>query len=192
VQGPGGGTIVYVDSTNEMPGYDYLEVAPENAIGTEVDGSGVVWSTATTKCGVDAATSCREFLIDASYTVGQKALGAGRTTTAAIVARHNAGAVAKTDYAAGIADAYTTATASDWFLPSLDEWNEACKYGRNTGQAPGASIVCQGGEFRTGWTDVWTSTEYINGSGAWYQLLGIGQTVSGKEGLVAVRAMRAF
>ena len=145
VQGPGGGTIVYVDSTNEMPMYDYLEVAPADA------SAGVVWSTTTAKCGTAAGTPCQtSYLSDAGTALGYIGLGTGRAATAAIIARHNPLAVAKASYAAGVADAYTTATASDWFLPSKDELNEVCKYARNTGQAAGASTVCTGGTFRTG------------------------------------------
>ena len=140
VQGPGGGIIVYVDSTNEMPGYDYLEVAPTEA------STGVAWSTTTAKCGPTALASCRtSFILDAGSALKYLALGTGRSATAEIVARHSAGNVLKADYAAGVADAYTTATASDWWLPSRDELNEVCKYARATGQAAGALVVCSGG-----------------------------------------------
>jgi hypothetical protein len=142
-----------------MPGYDYLEVAPADA------STGVVWSTTTLKCGTAAGTSCQtSYLSDAGTALGYFGLGTGRAATAAIVARHTAGSVAKTDYAAGVADAYTTATASDWFLPSKDELNEVCKYARNTSQAAGASTVCTGGSapelrgFASG--DYWSSSEY--------------------------------
>ena len=193
VQGPGGGTIVYVDSTNEMPMYDYLEVAPADA------SAGVVWSTTIAKCGTAAGTSCQtSYLSDAGTALGYIALGTGRAATAAIVARHDAGGVAKTAYAAGVADNYTTATASDWFLPSKDELNEVCKYARNTGQDAGASIVCTGGTFRTGvgsFADYfyWGSSEDA-GTYAWPQSFkpGITYSYANKAETGYVRPVRAF
>jgi len=191
VQGPGGGTIVYVDATNEMPGYDYLEVAPADA------STGVVWSTTTAKCGTAATASCgSSYLSDAGNALGYIALGTGRAATAAIVARHNAGSVAKTDYAAGVADAYTTATASDWFLPSRDELNEVCKYARNTSQAAGASTVCTGGSAPTsrGFASglYWSSSE-VNAGNAWLQYFDDGyQYDNTKTGATYIRPVRAF
>ena len=191
VQGPGGGTIVYVDSTNEMPGYDYLEAAPADA------STGVVWSTTVEKCGTAAGTSCQtSFLSDAGTALGYIGLGTGRAATATIVARHNAGDVAKASYAAGVADAYTTSTASDWFLPSRDELNEVCKYARNTGQAAGASTECTGGSAPTlrGFASVgyWSSSEGV-ANGAWGQYFGLGnQGLYNKAFAYSVRPVRAF
>ena len=191
VQGPGGGTIVYVDSTNEMSGYDYLEVAPAEAI------FGAVWSTTTAKCGSAAGTDCQtSFLSDAGTALGYIGLGMGRAATAAIVARHDAGAVAKTAYAAGAADAYTTATASDWFLPSRDELNEVCKYARNTGQAAGATAVCTGGTVRAGFIPLfyWSSSEH-DATNAWGQDFSKGnqRDFDGKTASTYyVRPVRAF
>ena len=176
VQGPGGGTIVYVDTANEMTGYDYLEVAPTDA------SSGIAWSTSTEKCGTAADTNCQSlmsgtdppvqtaFLSDAGTALNYIALGTGRAATAAIVARHNAGDVAKTEYAAGVADAYSTATASDWFLPTKDELNEVCKYVRNTGQTAGATAACAGGTLQNSSfsNPYWSSSESVAGE-AWYQ-----------------------
>jgi Protein of unknown function (DUF1566)/Collagen triple helix repeat (20 copies) len=190
VQGPGGGTIVYVDSTNEMSGYDYLEVAPAEAI------FGAVWSTTTAKCGSAAGTDCQtSFLSDAGTALGYIGLGMGRAATAAIVARHDAGAVAKTAYAAGAADAYTTATASDWFLPSRDELNEVCKYARNTGQAAGATAVCTGGTVRAGFIPLfyWSSSE-VDAVTAWGQDFskGFQRTDNKTSPDYYVRPVRAF
>ena len=191
VQGPGGGIIVYVDSTNEMPGYDYLEVAPTDA------STGVVWSTAVAKCGTDALGNCQtSYLSDAGTALGYIGLGTGRAATAAIVARHTAGAVTKASYAAGVADAYTTVSASDWFLPSKDELNEVCKYARNTGQAAGAGAVCTDGSSATlrGFASAtyWSSSEFgAYDAGTQYFYNGY-QTASPKTNTFYVRPVRAF
>ena len=192
VQGPGGGTIVYVDSTNEMPGYDYLEVALTDA------STGVDWSTAVAKCGTAAGTSCQtSYLSDAGTALGYIGLGTGRAATAAIVARHTAGAVTKASYAAGVADAYTTVSASDWFLPSKDELNEVCKYARNTGQAAGAGAVCTDGSSATlrGFADgdYWSSSE-VGANFAWGQFFYYGSQVNDVKTTTyyGVRPVRAF
>ncbi len=193
VQGPGGGTIVYVDSTNEMPGYDYLEVAPTDA------STGVVWSTTTEKCGTGANLNCQASLLsDAGTALGYFGLGTGRAATAAIIARHDAGGVAKAAYAAGVADAYTTvtttATVSDWFLPSKDELNEVCKYASNTGQDDGADIVCSGQPLRDGFSAgyYWSSSE-LDGNTAWVQRFATGDQGGGnKFNTLRVRPVRAF
>ena len=192
VQGPGGGTIVYVDSTNETPMYDYLEVAPTEA------STSVVWSTTTAKCGSVADANCRtSFLSDAGTALDFIGFGTGRAATAAIVARHNAGSVAKTAYAAGVADSYTTATASDWFLPSKDELNEVCKYARNTGQAPGASTMCDGGSSATlrGFSDgfYWSSSETeTDGSSAQSFSSNPWVPSADRSSTIYVRPVRAF
>jgi hypothetical protein len=169
--------------------YDYLEVAPTDA------STGVVWSTTATRCGSAATASCQtSFLSDASTALDYIGLGTGRAATAAIVARHDAGGVGKTDYAAGVADAYATATASDWFLPSKDELNEVCKYARNTNQAVGAATVCSGGTLRTGFASgaYWGSSEFVE-SAAWGQIFGDGfQGNTVKTGPLYVRPVRAF
>ena len=194
VQGPGGGTIVYVDSTNDIPGYDYLEVAPTEASVS----TGVVWSTETANCGSVIIANCQtSFLSDAGTALDFIGFGTGRAATAAIIARHNAGGVAKTDYAAGVADVYTTATASDWFLPSKDELNEVCKYARNTGQAPGASTRCAGGSTATlrGFSEdyyYWSSSETESiGSGAQFFATGDLYSVT-RFSEIYVRPVRAF
>ena len=194
VQGPGGGTIVYVDSTNDIPGYDYLEVAPTEASVS----TGVVWSTTTANCGSAASANCRtSFLSDAGTALDFIGFGTGRAATAAIIARHNAGGVAKTDYAAGVADVYTTATASDWFLPSKDELNEVCKYARNTGQAPGASTRCAFGSTATlrGFSEdyyYWSSSE-TESTGSRAQFFANGDLYSvTRFSELYVRPVRAF
>jgi hypothetical protein len=189
VQGPGGGTVFYVDTEGRYNDFDYLEVAPDDA------SSGVAWSTTTPDCGLLADTDCQmAFLTTSGEALNHVAMGTGRAATAAIIARHDAGGVSKIDYAVGVADAYTTPTASDWFLPSRDELNEMCKYARNTGQAAGADIVCTGGELRGGFSSdyYWSSSEYVDDS-AWTQGFGYGnQRYYLKDFPFSVRPVRAF
>ncbi len=119
VQGPGGGKVFFVDTEGRYSDFDYLEAAPADA------STGVAWATATTSCGLLADTSCQlAFLTTSGESLNFLALGTGRAATAEIVARHDELGVAKSLYAAGVANAYTTATASDWFLPSMDELNQ--------------------------------------------------------------------
>jgi hypothetical protein len=162
LQGPGGGTVFYVDTDGRYSEFDYLEYAPADA------SNGVVWSTAALKCGLTQTQSCQSnFISTSGEALNFLAIGTGRAATAAIVARHDAASVPKTDYAAGVADAYTTSTAADWFLPSRDELNEVCKYARSTGQAPGASTECLGYSLLSGfWTGgYWSSSDFETGGG---------------------------
>ena len=189
VQGPGGGTVFYVDTEGRYSDFDYLEVAPADA------SSGVKWSTTTALCGLLADESCQvAFLTTSGEALNHVAIGTGRAATAAIIARHDAGAVSKNDYAAGVADAYTTPTATDWFLPSRDELNELCKYARNTGQAAGGGTFCMGGTLRNGFSAqaYWSSSEFVQNVG-FYWNFGEGISGSAYKGFTAyVRPVRAF
>ncbi len=189
VQGPGGGTVFYVDTEGRYSDFDYLEVTPENA------STGVKWSTTTALCGLLADESCQvAFLTTSGEALNHVAIGTGRAATAAIIARHDAGGVSKADYAAGVADAYITPTASDWFLPSKDELNEVCKYARNTGQAAGADIACIGGTLRGGFSAGyhWSSSE-SDAFPAWLQIFISGfQGGTSKVYAAYVRPVRAF
>jgi len=190
-QGPGGGTVFFIDTDGRFAEFDYLEVAP-----TDATLSGTVWSTNTLNCGATQSTSCLSTYVTTSgESLKYLAMGTGRAATAEIVARHNAGGVAKSAYAAGVADDYRTATASDWFLPSRDELNEVCKYARNTSQAVGAATICSGGEKRTSflYNYYWSSSE-SNATNAWDQDFNEGSQYieDTKAGAAGVRPVRAF
>jgi hypothetical protein len=140
-------------------------------------------------------TDCQQaYLTRSGEALNYVAIGTGRAATAAIVARHDAGTVPKASYAAGVADGYTTAAASDWFLPSKDELNEVCKYARNTGQAAGAGTVCSGGTLRSGFSTgyYWSSSE-LAANTAWIQNFDGGNQVGiSKANTYYVRPVRAF
>jgi hypothetical protein len=195
VQGPGGGTIVYVDSTNEMIGYDYLEVAPTDA------SPSIQWSTTTPWCGPLSdipylqGTNCQiTHVRDATSVFDYWLLGTGEEATRGIIVRLASDDAPYGEYAAGVAYEYSTPTATDWFLPSIFELNEVCKYAATTNQTPGAATICSGGITRSGFTATgyWSSSEY-GAPTAFYQSFAFGgRTIDTKATTFAVRPVRAF
>jgi hypothetical protein len=175
VQGPGGGTVFFVDAEGRYSDFDYLEVSPTDA------SNGVAWSTTTPQCGpITPLTSCRTtFVTTSGEALNFLAIGTGQAATAAIVARHTAGGVAKTDYAAGVADDYTTSTASDWFLPSQDELNALCKWAFNDStnmvcnNDGSGSLTKTNGNFPS--VGYWSSSEFSGWSiAAYFQAFNVG------------------
>jgi hypothetical protein len=82
----------------------------------------------------------------------------------------------------------------DWFMPSIDELNELCKYARDTHQAAGSATVCQGGTLRSGFnTDYyWTTFEYGT-NGANVQNFDTGTQGGGWKGnTFSIRPIRVF
>jgi hypothetical protein len=200
VKGPGGGTIVYVDSaSNEMLGYDYLEVAPTDA------SQSVAWSQNVLGCGLNQASTCAtNWLRDVFSVHDYWLLGTGPEATRGIIVRHGY-SVSFAEYAAGVAYEYSTPAATDWFLPSLWELNEVCKYAANKDDPPGAGWSCSGGVTRGNFTGggYWSSSESLlngsfpaEGAHAVYQSFDsfdfntIG--IATKNSLFAVRPVRAF
>jgi hypothetical protein len=193
-QGPGGGTVFFVDTEGKYSDFDYLEVAPTDA------STGVAWSTTTPHCGLLANTSCQAaFVTTSGEAINYGAIGTGRAATAAIVARHDVGDVTKTDYAAGVADAYTTPTASDWWLPSFEELREVCKFALNV---PPDETDCSAFEgsptLRSGFSpgDYWSSSEWTvgsSGTAAWIQAFSEGSYGSSSKPITRfVRPVRGF
>lgn len=156
MRGPGGGTVFYIDTAGKYDGFDYLEVAPTNAVFAAGAAAGL-WSTAIEKCGLTQDRNCESnFLSTSGEALNFIAIGTGRAATAAIVARHEAGSVPKNQYAAGVADSYTTPTASDWFLPSEGELIELCKFVIQT-----TATDCNGGG---GLRDGFVNGDYFSSS----------------------------
>jgi hypothetical protein len=97
-----------------------------------------------------------------------------------------------------------TSTAGQWFIPSMNELNELCKYAR--GQTTGVlTVACtSGGTLKTGLTDdlggfvdasnsYWSSSEN-NANTAWCQYFGDALQYNGswKSNNTFVRPVRAF
>ncbi|MBU3704716.1 MAG: hypothetical protein FGM42_10165, partial [Ilumatobacteraceae bacterium] len=95
-EGPGGGTVFLLDTNNQYPDLDFMEIAPADA------------SSSATWC---------------PYTAGSAAtatgVGSGAANSTAMLAASASCA------AAAAADGYATNTQSDWFLPSKSEFETA-------------------------------------------------------------------
>jgi len=110
------------------------------------------------------------------------ALGTGAANTNAIIAQNGAG----TDYAAGLARAYTGGGYSDWYLPSKDELDKLYQ-----------NRVAIGG-FHTASGDkpyYWSSSQSADSANvAWIQYFDVGSQdgILNKSNTFRVRAVRAF
>lgn len=162
--GPGGGTIFFVDSNNDFPGFTYLEAAPGG------------WNGATSK--VDPTTSwCNDTTHIIQKTSNQwvsRSVGSGKANTAAMQLSCTSGA-------SNAVKEFNTSKRnkfSDWFIPSL---GELILMGTNLQ-----------GKGDLGADDYWSSSEFSD-IGAWVQSIGHGyQGNANKATLFHIRPIRAF
>lgn len=175
LRGPGGGLIFFVDTEGEYSEFDYLEAAPADAA------TATNWSTTATKCGTSVTSSCQtSFISDAGNALNYLATGQGKIATALIIARHDEGGVSRSSYAAGIANTYYTANASDWWLPSKNELNLMYTNLKLAGLGGFANDY------------YWSSSEF-NASNVWGQAFNSGgQANLGKILTTYVRPIRGF
>ena len=195
--GPGGGLIFFVDFNDQYATYNYLEAAPSDGV-FGLDPRAGQWSTNTAQCGgtTPQAADCQgntihlsqgySFFVPLSGVALQTVLGlhrglfGGKAATELIVARNDAGGATKNLYAAGVADDYSTQTASDWWLPSNDELQKMLQNLNNKGV----------GGFDLG--IYWSSSEYY-GDKAWGLSFRTGlQEPFSKSEALYVRPVRAF
>jgi hypothetical protein len=126
----------------------------------------------------------------------------GASNTNAIIARMDAGSVARTAYVAGLARGYLGAGGtSDWFLPSKDELNAMCNYSRNPDAPAAATDTCSGTQnvtfaagdfgFVTSWYWSSSQTDFQTTRTQWF-FNGFQQTSDGKLSSRRVRPVRAF
>jgi hypothetical protein len=175
--GPGGGIVFYVaplgfkqyTSATDDVGFTahYLEAAPANTSN---------YTRYWCSCDWSPPSGCIE---SGGISGTATAIGTGRKNTALIIAHPAHTGEEDYNVAAKGAYNYTTAGASDWFLPSMDELNELYLQ-KNT----------LGIEISTGL--YWTSTQY-NAYSARYQDFSDGNQMSQSKGQNAyVRPIRAF
>lgn len=207
-RGPGGGIVYYVSASNFTSTGStcgttcrYLEVAPAT---WQSEGASVAndptyqWSTNTTvTTGQDATTASTEGI--AAMSADEKLnwkIGQGFYNTSLIKATSSPQAAAL---------AYVgTSIAGQWFIPSMNELNELCKYvrGQDTGNPTVACIVGTGtfkstanaGTDLGGFAEAtyWSSSE-ANVSNAWNQNFHNPSQFNSGKGLTRyVRPIRAF
>ncbi|MFM7821152.1 MAG: hypothetical protein ACKPAF_10050, partial [Actinomycetota bacterium] len=180
--GPAGGIIVY-DAGSQQPWGRFLEVAPKSC-----EQSNLPWAS-------------REVLpmLSANDRILGKAIGAGRTNTKRIVnfaANFQKLVPNKTQMFAAVQASMECNGFKDWFLPSKDELNEAC---RHLSHSRTGRQLTPAGQFDRGY--YWTSSDY-NGKTAWSQYFAdcqqfdrvqtLGGNASGAQRSFLVRPMRAF
>jgi len=207
-RGPGGGIVFYVSATNFTSTGSacdatckYLEVAPSTwRSGTVADDLLYEWSTNKTDLtGQDKSYTfpIREgFSTDEQFNwkIGQ---GFYNTSVMKVSGATSAAQAAVLAYAGN-------STAGQWFIPSMNELNELCKYAR--GQTTGdPTVACDTGVGTFKSTDnagtdlggfviesYWSSSEF-NEAAAWSQFFGsFYQGPGEKDVIYSVRPIRAF
>jgi hypothetical protein len=198
-RGPGGGIVFYV-SAAPFTSYGstcnwacrYLEVAPAGWLNPTED-TRIMWSNNWSDfTGQNTSPSSEGFSTHEKFNwkIGQgfyntsvmKVTGATSDAQAAVLA-----------YSA------TDSSAGQWFIPSMNELNELCKYAH--GQITGdPARKCESGILKTETDDdlggfvgyYWSSTEYDSYT-AWFQFFSDGnQYNSNKTNTLYVRPVRAF
>jgi hypothetical protein len=178
--GPGGGLVFFIDEAGVYPGFDYLEAAPTDA------STGVPFASNVNACGSSLNLNCQSnFVTTAGPALKHVAIGTGQAATTRILNRlATIGSIS--GFAAASAEAYTTSTADDWFLPSYAELGIAFQNLRVAGL----------GGFSN--TTYWTSSEMVgfgtDPENAFLVDFSIPQQYyfAYKSGSTRVRAIRSF
>jgi hypothetical protein len=159
--GPGGGSIFFVDDNDQYTSLDYLEAAPQLC-----EGASKTWSSDLTNSLV------------AVNGWAERAVGAGKANSAAMIANGATSYSADTSGAAFFAEASTCGSKDDWFLGSLGEMK--LMYDNLQGV----------GGFASG--SYWSSSG-VDATYAWYQsFYGGYQGYNNKLLTYYVRPVRAF
>lgn len=177
--GAGGGTVFYYSATPfTSTGSDcgtnchYLEAAPAGWI---VSSTPVGQTNCTTAGTSTVDPKCEWSAVTADFSMGPQispstAIGSGKSNTAAIIAQTGGGnTVGK---AATTASAYRGGSKTDWFLPSLLELNQLCRYAWAL-TVDNTATTCTGmtGTIRTGFSTslYWSSTDFNDPLRLWSQ-----------------------
>jgi hypothetical protein len=175
--GPAGGIIFYAESSVQ-PWGKYLEVAPNGWYEGMPDPK-------TSWCDLTE----REILktLDASGLPSQTGneIGKGKANTRLMSNLCESGA-------ANLATEYRGGGKSDWFLPSLAELNQLCKFAR--GQKQGIGTCQPSGNLSPGFSNYYWSSSEVDEKYAWDRFFNIGNSNMSTKDFEgnAVRPIRAF
>jgi Collagen triple helix repeat (20 copies)/Protein of unknown function (DUF1566) len=189
--GPGGGIVFYVQTATAAAPWRYLEVAPSTWNGGA--DSTMQWWTCGGAGWVKELTAGTTGISSNTKT----AVGKGFSNTKMILGMCGYGA-------AQMSASYNGGGKSDWFLPSLDELNQLCKWARGIAWISDATLCTSGGSLNSSTygaasaglqslAGYWSSTE-ADSSSAFFQAFSNGsQDSNGKHfDNVYVRPIRAF
>jgi len=207
-RGPGGGIVYYVSATaftstgsNCNTSCRYLEVAPATwQTGVVASDLEYVWSTNTANpTGQDITTAGTEGVVwlrqqgneKLNWKIGQ---GFNNTRIMKVTGATSEAQAAVLAYAGN-------STAGQWFIPSMNELNELCKYAR--GQATGnPEVLCAtSGSLKTGTTNdlggfardmYWSSSESPVGQTYGHDFIGNVVFQQTKTSTNQIRPVRAF
>ena len=195
--GPGGGLVFYVSATNFTSTGSacnteckYLEVAPAgwNNGGVVANDPLLVWSTdKASPTGQSVSTVVTESGFEYEKLPWKLGQGFYNTSVMKVTSATSTAQAAVLAYAG-------SSTAGQWFIPSVNELNELCKFSR--GQTTGTlTVACNGtGSLKTGFVgnSYWSSSDFGNPS-AWQLSLGGGsRNLTDKDTTSYVRPIRAF
>jgi hypothetical protein len=206
-RGPGGGIVYYVSANNFTStgstcntSCKYLEVAPatwQSAGLTVANDASYVWSNTNGLTGQDISTVSTEGVPAQSvneklnWKIGQ---GFYNTSVMKVSGATSAAQAAVLAYAG-------TSAAGQWFIPSVNELNELCKYAR--GQTTGdLKVACDTtGTLKTGTSNdlggflgqlYWSSSELASTHTWIYNFTGTGVGAITKISSAYIRPVRAF
>ena len=196
-RGPGGGIVYYVATTPFTSAGStcnttcrYLEVAPAgwNNGGVVANDPLLVWSTdKASPTGQSVSTVVTESGFEYEKLPWKLGQGFYNTSVMKVTSATSTAQAAVLAYAG-------SSTAGQWFIPSVNELNELCKFSR--GQTTGTlTVACNGtGSLKTGFVgnSYWSSSDFGNPS-AWQLSLGGGsRNRTDKDTTSYVRPIRAF
>jgi hypothetical protein len=159
-RGPAGGTIFYVESSVKSWG-QYLEFAPNGWFDGMSDPKSI-WCDLTDREILQPKSPTDEV----RFLTGNE-IGKGKVNTQIMLNICNAGA-------ANIASEYFGGGKSDWFLPSLEELNQLCKFAR--GQTQGIGNCKPSGSLKQGFSNHYWSSSEVDAKYAWDRFFNIGNS----------------
>ena len=204
--GPGGGRIFYYLEAGFNCGSGFTTTgSPTGGLCHYLEAAPIGWNTGSDPVKAWAVTDYKGSDIDTipnenDLQINLSGVGLGYKNSVAIVAQNGLYNESSNNYAAGAARAYAGGSKSDWYLPTIPELNQMCKWQRGVPWVSDATVCASGtlnsGIGATGFSGqkYWSSSERAD-TVAWVQNfnpLSSGQAYTDKANNMHVRPIRAF